>query len=455
MKVKNVGTKKRSAEQVRKDEGVEGLKKITMLVVTPSDRFFDFTVAIKDRDVIALGDWTKVGRNKKDALIDTTAGETLRAFDQVETNGDWVMNSPIPLWAFLLARKFGILSVKDSLRFTTSTTILNILKKNKGEEKCRKLIKKRFKYLILAEEYQAETEGATEATGIKGYETILEFCSKLSTACQVNVFPPLKLLYFLRNKHELRDPPLESVKLPHVLVEAKKTFTETAKMAVAALSEKCGTRNLDFIVVKLNNSCAGVDVFFLDKSGGKWITTKNRVTIHDEMGKGNNHIRVGTSMDFEPFCEGYKNGEWRLFNYSRNWNLNKGLTPIYAVRTTKDDMGRFLIVSEPRDKPYDDNNNNKRDMTSKINKLCATTLALLMGQNHSPWKSIRNLVFRFDIVEEDAQVFLNEIDIFPVAHTFLEVYHSPTQQNAYIDALVTSTYNYFIDHTASDKSWPG
>jgi hypothetical protein len=117
VQVKNVGTKKRSAEQVRKDEGVEGLKKITMLVVIPSDGFFDFTVDFKDKDVIDLGDWTKEGRNKKDALIDTPAGETLRAFDQVETNGDGVMNSPIPLWAFLLARKFGILSVADSLRF--------------------------------------------------------------------------------------------------------------------------------------------------------------------------------------------------------------------------------------------------------------------------------------------------------------------------------------------------
>jgi hypothetical protein len=80
---------------------------------------------------------------------------------------------------------------------------------------------------------------------------------------QVNIFPPLSLLYALANKQNLQDPPLEEVKLPYVLVAAKKTISQTAEEAANKLKENSEILSVNHLVAKVNHSCGALGVFFM------------------------------------------------------------------------------------------------------------------------------------------------------------------------------------------------
>ena len=91
------------------------------------------------------------------------------------------------------------------------------------------------------------------------------------------------------------------------------------------------------------------------------------------------------------------------------------------------------------------------DQKRKMNGLCRRTIYLLRKGQHSAWRGIQDLVFRFDMVVDENEVYLNEIDVFPPAVSFLDEY-SALQD--IIETMADCTYRYMINHTTEGVAWP-
>jgi hypothetical protein len=414
------------------------LKESRLLVVLPASSFIAFQMAgdVNDTSEVPtlFRNWCNEYNNNCDALINNDTSNPNQLFHFVENGNNFTttMNGPDAVWAFMLRTLFGNVSVNGSLRFTVSNTLIDIAK-GQDRDKWGMFIAKNFNYVIL-------TDNSGEM------ETLLDFCSLQMVKRQVCVFPPISLLHALANKHEIRDPPLTKVKLPHVLVVAGNSFADTANTAKAALHELAPTANLSRLVAKLNKSSCGLGVFFLTENQNEGWTVQNNYIVglvHDEMQRENNKIKPGTILDFEPFCDSLKKEELRLFGFLRANSMILGVSALFAVKTTNKSNGTIKVERTPYTMTNTEN--------AGITKLCSTAIGLLMATNQSCWRSIRYLIFRFDIAREGDTIYINEIDLFPMAASFIDDFVTGEK---YMKDMAECTFNYFYDHNSSNTPWP-
>jgi hypothetical protein len=60
-------------------------------------------------------------------------------------------------------------------------------------------------------------------------------------------------------------------------------------------------------------------------------------------------------------------------------------------------------------------------------------------------------VFRFDVVLDGNEIYLNEIDVFPVALSFLDEYITCED---FLEKMVECTCKYMQDHSTNAEAWP-
>jgi hypothetical protein len=172
-------------------------------------------------------DWLMDLDNNVDALLGSG-----RLFEyekkEGETNEIAYLNGSIAVWAFCL--KKNLLGGCGILRFTSSDTFFNQITDN--PEVGANLVGKNYQFVFLCDEYRFRD------TGRQGNRQLLDFCAIRLVAKQVCIYPPLSLLYFLSDRHNLCDPPLSDLMLPSVIILVEKMFQQTATKVAQLLKEK-------------------------------------------------------------------------------------------------------------------------------------------------------------------------------------------------------------------------
>jgi hypothetical protein len=361
------------------------------------------------------------------------------------------MSGPTPIWAFCLHQRFQPGTGK--LRFTTSETFYSKIDGDPTE--VAGFIGSNYQFLFLCDEYRFGDNGQ------HGFGEILDFCATKLVARSVCIYPPLSLLYYLADKHNLRDPPLSELMLPGVLVPMDTTFHKTAVAASKLLKQKYPRNTLRFdkkLVAKVTNSCGGLGVFFLEKKLEKkgrkrWSAVREGKPVSDEINKEETGLTVGDLLKFQPFVEDLTTGEWRFYSYLQHHNTDKGLSNIYGVQTALDLAdGALKMERMPNTYLLGDGRVLTRKVVQQMRQLFKSALDSLLKSRLPSWRGIRYLVFRFDcfICNADGKVYLNEIDLFPIAHTLMDEYTSCEQ---YIQDLAKCTYDYLVEHSTTNSSW--
>jgi hypothetical protein len=79
------------------------------------------------------------------------------------------------------------------------------------------------------------------------------------------------------------------------------------------------------------------------------------------------------------------------------------------------------------------------------------TIDLLRKSEHTAWRSIQDLVFRFDVLLDGNEIYLNGIDVFPVALSFLDEYITCED---FLEKMVECTCKYMQDHSTNAEARP-
>ncbi len=82
-----------------------------------------------------------------------------------------------------------------------------------------------------------------------------------------------------------------------------------------------------------------------------------------------------------------------------------------------------------------------------MHKLCAQAIRKSW---HRAWQGIQDLVFRFDMVLDENNVYLNEIDVFPLAVSFLDEYSTC---DGFVEKMAACTCKYMLDHSTDEEAW--
>lgn len=443
------------APKKRAAEASSFLSRSNILVVLPvtSANCIQFDMPYCRRDPVEslpskFHNWLMSSHNNVDALLGRG-----RLFNYVNDAAPGYQTAyfagPLAVWAYQLHLLIG---GEGSLRFTSSTTFYE--KITSDANAVASAISKNFQFLFLCDEYRVGPNGRD------GYIQMLDFCASKLVAQQVSIFPPLSLLYFLSEKHTLRDPPLSHLMLPSVMVPVQRTFTLTARSAVHQLNKKYPGHSLSFedaLVAKVSNSCGGAGVFFLDRNQDQvgtitWITKREGTLLSDNIEEGTG-LRIGESLKFEPYIQDLSSREWRFYSYLQHHSAEKGLTNIYGVLTSRDPSdGRIVIEKLPATYLHGYPTVLSRESVKPMRHLFKSAIESLVATDSPSWRGIRYLVFRFDcfVCNADGKTYLNEIDLFPIAHTMLDDYHSGED---FIKQLANCTYNYLLEHSTTDTSW--
>jgi hypothetical protein len=164
-------------------------------------------------------------------------------------------------------------------------------------------------------------------------------------------------------------------------------------------------------------------------------------------------LKIGQPLKFEPFVDDLSAGEWRFYSYLQHHGADKGLSNIYGIKTQmKPSDGRVRIKKMPYTYlhgPGDDINLEDR---KQIKQLCRSAIDCLVSTRAPSWRGICYLVFRFDcfICTADKRVYLNEIDLFPVAQPLMHDYNGC---ESFIRRMAQCTLDYMIEHSLDSCPW--
>jgi hypothetical protein len=445
-----------TAEKKRVMETTSYVSAANILVVlevpTPDSIAFDMPFNPSDAaDTVPtmFRNWLFDGDNNVDALLGTGQLFTYRRQSESDIE-QATFAGPIPVWAYRLRHHF--LGGPGTLRFTSSETLFEKITSDGAAT--AQFISENYQFLFVCEEYRFGP------TGESGYGKILEFCASQLVPRQVSIFPPLSLLYFLSNKQEMRDPALSELMLPSVLVPVASTLRKTACMAVKTLKQEFPDHSLKFdeaLVAKVSNSCGGLGVVFFrctkNKKGRNTWTAKLLGKALPDVVDEESPLKLGQLVQVQPFVEDLLLGEWRFYSYLQHHSTEKGLSNIYGVKTAmQSGTGDIRIVKLPNTYLHSQSKVLTKDDVRLIRTVCKSALDLLVGSNLPSWRGIRFLPFRFDcfFCGQDGKFYLNEIDLFPVAHTLLDDYNSCED---YIETLAKCTFDYIVEHSSTHASW--
>jgi hypothetical protein len=431
---------------------------ILVVIKQPDPNSHTFSMPYKPSDAdnsltTQFHHWLLEGENNVDYLLGSGSLFTYRKESEEEELETVTLPGPVPVWAFQVKQLLP--EGTGKLRFTTSESFYEAIMEI-GADTVARLIGDDFHFLFLCDMYRIGENGT------QGYRLMLDFIATRLVASQVCVYPPLSLVYFLTDKHNLRDPPLAHLMLPSVMVPAQSTLGKTATVAVQQLMKKFPGHALNFqdsLVAKVGRSGSGLGVFFLDRIAGVtnqnvWVTKRSGVAIPDKTQDKTTGLKIGQLLKFEPFVVDLAKQEWRFFSYLPNHVTDKGLSNIYAVRTAmKPSDGLLRIDKIPG--IYLQGNQGRiltKPVVKKMRQLFKSALDALVETQKPSWRGIRFLVFRFDcfVCQVDGNIYLNEIDLFPMAHALMDDYISCED---YIKTMAKCTRDYLIEHSCSNTSW--
>lgn len=278
-----------------------------------------------------------------------------------------------------------------------------------------------IKLIILGPCNEWETPDRTE----KGKE-VIDFCYSLVNE-DICVYPPIRCCNLFLDKDRRRSM-FESLMLPSALVPMSAAFGNWTDLVESASQINQFATSGQKAVVKttLGGSCNGVHV--VERVGAEWQEVDN-VDLADL------HYEVGIKFIVEPYMTAFEpsgdgiGGEERMMVHLPNQSKTATL---YCVQATSNPCGAkrgVLDILPVTDGP--------RAITpgSASESIRRRFGHLLHNTHPTSCMNLKDLIFRLDMIKVDSEdelraigvdpnehngVFVNEIDVFPIAYDMID-----------------------------------
>lgn len=325
-------------------------------------------------------------------------------------------------WAYAVCRK---LKAEHGLRYTLASTF------EKGvvdrPEDLARFIGQNFGLVFLV----AENEFMKWDHNKDNFEKIFQFYSVEFVRYCVRPFPPLSLVRSLQRKKDMRDDILEELKVPFAYVKVGE-WNEAAKEALLDLRQKYGDHDLisdiddrGMVAKRACGGSAAIHVYFLSRNEHKWVAKTSEGKRVQQMNPSWIEFR------FEPYMVNCQKQEVRVF--ATTSDTASRVTPICSVET------------DFRNGTYSANISEGKCQGKYLPTIRSAFLKL--KESRHPWMNMAHLVLRFDLFhdEDNDKVYLNEVEVLPIAMPFFNEYYLT---HKFMERMVDETANYI------KKNWP-
>lgn len=394
----------------KKDKEKAIVSTIRILMLVPRRQTFVFHLACSDPESQHFYTWLNDEHNNSDFLVqegllapsDDLPDRPLVSFHESDGQEKATCNQANMIMAFLAARKLCNDNMKPLLRFTYIDNFVACL--SNKMELCAS-ISKHFDLIVLCPASDIRKAGIE---GNARVEELHRFCAHELLQAQVFTYPPLSFAFFFEDKYN-RDKVFQDLKLPFVYSNVTDSPAQSAQNAIEALMAKypdnghvahiheCG------IVAKTTNNHCALGVYFFQQTRGTW-----EVTSHNE----HPFVAAGTRMRFEPLVSEAKNMESRIFatlvagdRVSIHYKVQTSLGPEGTTTIERPAVSLGETSSEAAE---------RKIVKDACHLFCA----------HFPhWKkAAMHLTLRFDIFHCSDKLYLNEVDVVPLAYLLLDDY---------------------------------
>ena len=326
-------------------------------------------------------------------------------------------------WAYAVCRK---LKAHYGLRYTLASTFEKCVVNR--PEGLAQFIGRNFGLVFLV----AENEFMRWDHGKDNFEKIFQFYSVEFTRHSVKPFPPLSLLCSLQRKKDMRDHILEELKVPFAYVKVG-TWNDAAKEAVIHLRQKypdhdliSGIEERGMVAKRASGGSAAIHVYFLSCNEGNWVAKTSE-------GKNVWKMNPSSSIEFrfEPYVVNCQKKEVRVFATTTSDTASK-VSVICSVQT---DFINGTYGADTAGEKCDD----------KYLPTIRSAFLKLKDSGH-PWQNMAHLVLRLDLFQDEKndKVYLNEVEVLPIAMSFLDDCHLT---HKFMDKMADETVKYI------QKNW--
>jgi hypothetical protein len=346
------------------------------------------------------------------------------------------MTSISPVFAYFVGKFMGIL--ESGVRMTFSDTFQEFIKKNAGLAGF--YIGENYDLVVLCDSIAFTAKDSLSDS----MEDVPAFCGKELIKNGVMTFPPLSNLWFIHQKARYRD----SVLGDHMVPFTNVVFHDWHRVGATANRVFDADQNFDTktmgLVAKAPIGQGGSGIFFLeyDLSSELWKLAGHVLQPTSDISKG-------TTLRIEPFFVELKNAEYRLYVAVQSGGR---VDILYNVVTSRNDDGKIMVTRCAQHGLGGMPDNIGMSEVKQFIKKCMTKLV-----NYNKgflWGKRQDLVLRYDIFfipgqpTKHSTIYLNEVEIFPDAHSFLLDFVSDHTQLSKLSELTSK----FIKTNIS--SWP-
>ena len=268
----------------------------------------------------------------------------------------------------------------------------------------------------------------------------------------------MSMVNFFQQKSLYRNKLIESTgyALPSVVLtsEKRQKWNDFTKLALEGL---CLNTSLTpehlkevGIVAKIDYTCAGDGVYLLTYTSTrftatpyKWICSNLCIPDREVTQTVNDKLRC----EFQPFCKFIKEEETRIYISTQSHVGDKRITDLFVAITNSLDNGDMTYCTEKRDifkLLY---------LKAKYKPIIPAKKLLIksMRETNLNWtRGLVGIIIRIDMAfgnvlgdEHESKLYINEIDIFPLAQTLL--IHSSENLDILFD-LAFMTYSHILNN---------
>ena len=352
------------------------------------------------------------------------------------------------LWAYQVACKVQN-TENPELRYTRASSLQKLVsyfgKNDEGSSLSKAITAKivaHFDIILLCDGDYFRNNESTDS-----FEDVVDYCTIHLVGGGMISYPPISLVRFIDNKSR-RDHATVDFMLPKtsLYVDKKRNFQAIMGKEIRKLEKMIAEDDrfkslspVNKVVMKPENGSACIGVYFVAKEGRQWIAKDFQQA---EVGKA---PKAGTRYSLQPYAASLQKMEYRFFCTPRFSGGNQ-LKFQFMIHTSLLHNGT-LNVGVP-DITMDENNPHVKSCKQCIRQAFGHLKTTSGGRI---WQDVGGITFRFDmfVLEEDA--FINEIEVVPLAFTFLESYDIYYK---IFDEIAKESASFIMNHTGPGKCWP-
>jgi hypothetical protein len=365
-------------------------------------------------------------------------------------------------------------NLKNRLRFTNVETLVSISKSEEStKEEVGKIIGDNFDMVVLCDseglnfdDFKSYLDFIGMYVNLRNQVSIYEnrthifFFIPNIFSFKVSTYPPLSIVHALQQKTTYRNDIINTTNhcVPNVVItnDKKQKWHKLAVIAIDALVEKSSLPFDHFVrvglIAKKDYTCGGDGVYILKYTATGYASNPHcwicSLLCHPNE-KVIQTVYEGMVFQFQPYCYFIQEEETRLFTCAQATNGESRVTDLFSSITHQLINGDMTYEIVPRNEFYTWNTIPKyKDVTMLKKKVIKS-----MREMKKNWtRAITGLIFRIDMAygrvqptDQKDSLFVNEIDIFPLAQTLLM---SSSENIIVVHDLAFNTYSYIVNNLA-------